>query len=109
MGGGVKDASVPDNEHHMDERWRELRVGQRVRFVQMPGPEFRITDPETLAVYRALVDAAAVVAVEEIDDYGKPWTEPFDIEEDGRVHVTSGIGHTLALDDDSWELAEGEL
>lgn len=90
----------------MDRNWERLRVGQRVRFVRMPGPEYLYTDVEMLAVYRALVDARAVLAVEEIDDYGKPWTEPFDIEEDGRVHCTSGIGHRLALDDDSWELVE---
>lgn len=65
-------------------------------------PGYRV-DPDTVAVYQSLVDADAVLAIDSVDEYGHPWTEPFEIGGAGQITVTDGMGHTLALNDDSWE------
>lgn len=94
------------NNSSSSEPWRDLRVGDRVRIVRVPSyfsTPSNYYDEETLAVYRSLVAAGAVLTIAEIDEFGHPWTEPFDIADDGRITTESGIGHTLALNDDSWE------
>ena len=58
-------------------------------------------------MYRALVAAGTVLAIEQIDSSGNPWTGSFEIDADGQVTTGTGTGHSLALNDDSWERAEG--
>jgi hypothetical protein len=84
----------------MTELWQDLKIGDRVRFVRLPEG---ITDKETRAVYEALIAAGAVLLIDEVDDFGHPWTEPFEIDATGTITTGSGIGHALALNDESWE------
>ncbi len=85
----------------MTELWRTLQIGDRVRFLRLPEG---VTNEETCAVYEALIATGAILAVEEIDNFGHPWTESFEIDATGTITTGSGIGHTLALNDESWEI-----
>lgn len=87
----------------MTELWQTLKVGDRVRCVSLP--EDQLPD-ETAEVFAILVRTGAVLAVEDIDEFGHPWTERFDIDEAGQVTFDSGIGHTLAIIDETWERVE---
>jgi hypothetical protein len=80
-----------------------LKIGDKVRCVSLP--EGWMHD-ETRVVYEALIHTGVVLIVDQMDAFGHPWTEPFDVREDGQVTTESGIGHTLALNDESWELVE---
>ena len=84
----------------MTELWQSLQIGDRVRFFRLP--EGWMHD-ETRAAYELLIATGAVLAVEEIDNFGHPWTESFEIAVTGTITTGSGIGHTLALNDESWE------
>jgi hypothetical protein len=58
------------------ELWRTLKVGDRIRLVEMP-PEFLqegyIILPETVRVYRKLLARGRHLRIREIDEYGHPW------------------------------------
>lgn len=87
----------------MTELWQTLKIGDRVRSVSMP--EDLLPD-ETAEVFAILVRTGAVLAVDQIDEFGHPWTERFDIDEAGQVTCDLGIGHTVAIIDEAWELVE---
>ena len=84
----------------MSEPWRNLQIGDRVRFVRLREGWMH---EETRVVYEALIATGIVLTVEEIDNFGHPWTESFEIAVTGTITTGSGIGHTLALNDESWE------
>ncbi|WP_395089530.1 hypothetical protein [Armatimonas sp.] len=84
----------------MTELWSALKIGDKVRFIRLP--EGWMHD-ETRVVYEALIATGAVLAVDQVDEFGHPWTEPFDVNVAGQVTCDSGIGHTLAIIDDTWE------
>lgn len=58
------------------ELWQELKVGDRIRLVEMP-PEFAqpnyLLHPETRLVYRKLLARRRPLRVCEIDENGYPW------------------------------------
>lgn len=89
----------------MNEPWRDLRVGDAVRIVRLPGefdrPGYRV-HPSTRRLYERLIAGGKTFRIREIDQWGYP-----------RIHVRQrckdgSVGHhTLALCDDSWERAPG--
>lgn len=81
----------------MNEAWRELQVGDRVRIVRLPTELTLYPDEELEAVYQALIDVGTVLIIEQIDEYGKPWVG-WDEGEGKEWHR-----QWLALNDDSWE------
>jgi hypothetical protein len=85
----------------MDEAWRDLRVGDRVRIVRLPGqtiPGYYLHE-ETRQLYEHLIAEGTVLTVYEIDGDGLPWIEyPFK-DEEGETGY-----HFLAINEDSWEL-----
>jgi len=89
-----------------NESWRNLRIGDRVRIVRLPSdslnPELHF-DEETRAVFLQLIAANAILTIRDLDEFGHPWTCSFNFDPDGTVNDGDGIGHSLALNDDSWE------
>jgi hypothetical protein len=88
------------------EAWRKLKVGDRVRIVRIPSffsdPNCHVPDAqEVLGLYHTLIDLGIVLEIDEIDELGHPWISYDLTNDDGE-----GDCHGLALDDDSWELAE---
>ncbi|MES2464814.1 MAG: hypothetical protein V4671_29980 [Armatimonadota bacterium] len=78
---------------------------------------------ETIALYRILVEERAILTIDNIDEYGKPWTAYFYVVENNNGqghHILTAAGdaieataesytcHTIATDDDSWEKVEAE-
>src|SRR4051794_3607054 len=84
----------------MSESWRDLRVGDRIRFVRMPtefdGPGYHV-HPETRAVYRRLIERRRPVRVYEVDEWGAPWIRCRFKREDA-----SWEHHFLAVNHDGW-------
>jgi hypothetical protein len=79
--------------------WQALRVGDRIRFVQMP-TEFARTDslhPETRAVYQQLIDRRRSVRVHQIDEFDMPWIHCRLRSADGGVEW-----HYLLINHDGW-------
>jgi hypothetical protein len=85
---------------NMDESWRELRIGDRIRLVAMPN-EFAqagyFLHPSTRRVYERLIARNRPVRVYRIDDWGLPWIECKFRERDGRWAC-----HSLAFNHDGW-------
>lgn len=106
----------------MNEPWKSLRAGDRVRIVRMPdwssAPGHSLLQ-ETIALYRLLVRKRAVLTIDNIDEYEKPWTTYFYVAENSSgngyqiLPMPDDTGdteeradreyHTLAMDDDCWE------
>lgn len=76
---------------------------------------------DTIALYRVLVEERAILTIDNIDEYGKPWTAYFSVtaESNGSGHQILPMPddtdqeadkeyHTLAMDDDCWERVETE-
>jgi hypothetical protein len=84
----------------MDEAWRELRVGDRVRIIRMPwdadAPGYFFA-PETRRLYRKLIARNRPSRVFQIDEYGLPWISCRFRRKNGTWEV-----HWLAINDDSW-------
>jgi hypothetical protein len=84
----------------MGEDWRDLRVGERIRIVQMPlgavtpGCTFF---PETRRLYKRLIARGRSLRVFQIDEYGLPWIQC-------RIRLRNGKWehHWLAVNDNSW-------
>jgi hypothetical protein len=59
------------------ELWRRLRVGDRIRLVEIPLNflDWNSLHPETKQAYRYLVKRRSPVTVYEIDEYGMPWVK----------------------------------
>jgi hypothetical protein len=58
----------------MNELWRRLRVGDRVRVTAWPAEmsEDRV-HPDTTAAYRWLIETGTVLTITEIDEWGLPF------------------------------------
>ena len=64
----------------MDEFWRSLRIGDRVRLAHVPveftsAPDTYRLHGETLELYQHLVAESAILTVSEIDDWNVPWID----------------------------------
>ena len=83
----------------MDELWRTLRIGDRVRIAHTPlkfasAPEPYRLDPETEELYRHLATEAAVLTVTETDDWGVPWIDYLWVRSNGtEEHHSLGLNH----------------
>ena len=60
----------------MDDSWRELCVGDRIRLVAMPS-EFAepgyLLHPSTRRAYERLIERRRPVRISHLDDWGLPW------------------------------------
>lgn len=84
----------------MGEPWRDLRVGDSVRRVAMPGefaaPGFQLF-PCTRRVYERLIARRRPVRVCEIDGWGLPWIHCRFRKKSGKWEY-----HWLAFNHDGW-------
>lgn len=60
----------------MDELWRSLRIGDRVRVIAWP-PELHTLHPETEEVYRWLIETGSVLTIRRMDHLGLPEGEVY--------------------------------
>jgi hypothetical protein len=84
----------------MEGDWRELRPGDRVRFVAMPtdfGEHAERLHPDTRNAYRYLVNRRRPVEVIGVDDLNLPWIRFQCRDENGRMEY-----HDLAINHDGW-------
>ena len=87
----------------MNDDWRRLRVGDRIRFVSMPTEFSRpgyFVHPETLRVYRRLIERRRPVRVAFLDDWDDskaPWIRCQFRRKDGRIEY-----HSLMINHDGW-------
>lgn len=84
----------------IDERWRELRVGDRIRIVRLPGqkvPGYYLP-PMSRRVYKRLIARRRSVRISSIDEWGVPWFWCRFRQKNG-----SWDHHALGVNDDSWE------
>jgi hypothetical protein len=92
----------------MPERWRQLRVGDRVRLLCVPESDLRQRERElrdgvetpgwTADTLERILAADPVVTITEVDEYGAPWFEYELAAADG----TAEYHHISIRDDDSW-------
>lgn len=87
----------------MDDLWRNLRVGDRVRIVHVPlefasAPETYCLHDETRELYERLIIKAAILIVTEIDDWDVPWIDYTWVRSDGVEEF-----HSLGLNHDGLE------
>lgn len=79
--------------------WKTLRVGDRIRFLDMPSefskPGYHVAQ-ETKTVYQKIIESRRTVRVFQIDEHGAPWVSRGFRERDG-MHR-----HTLRIDHDGW-------
>lgn len=86
----------------MNESWKDLRIGDQIQIVRMPS-EF--SDPaifvqkETADFYQLLIDRKEILTVEQFCHDGFPW-----ISYDEKLCNGEVTNHSLAVNDDSWEL-----
>ena len=84
----------------MLKRCRQLRIGDEVRFVQMPSdaewPEVRFA-PETKRLYKRLIARRRPSRIAEFDEWRIPWIHYRFRGRNGRWEY-----HSLAVNDDSW-------
>jgi hypothetical protein len=84
----------------MDESWRHLRVGDRIRIVRMPsdatthGYTFL---RDTRRLYQMLIARRRPLRIHEVDEWGLPW-----IRCRFRLRNGSWEHHCLVVNDDSW-------
>jgi hypothetical protein len=92
----------------MPERWRQLRVGDRVRLLRVPESDLRQRERElrdgvempgwTADTLERILATDPVVTIFEIAEYGAPWFEYELAAADGSIEY-----HSLAItEDDSW-------
>jgi hypothetical protein len=88
-------------ERKMDEPWRELRVGDRIRIVRMPSDsalEGYVLPRDTRRLYRLLIARRKPLRIYEIDErWQLPWVKCKFRTKSGRWEY-----HFLAVNDDSW-------
>jgi hypothetical protein len=86
----------------MNEAWRNLRVGDQVRIIQLPSefqlPGYKLST-ETRILYEHLISVKAILTVELIDEHRLPWVA-YQWHKDGEIEY-----HSLAVDDNSWEFS----
>jgi hypothetical protein len=84
----------------MNEAWRNLRVGDRIRMVRLPSawqqPGYQVPRC-TRRLYRRLIERRRPVRVYRIDEGGLPWIRCRFRQADGAWEH-----HFLAVNDDSW-------
>ncbi len=84
----------------MEEPWRSLRVGDRIRIIRMPSG---VDEPgytfhrDTRSLYKRLIARGRSLRICEIDAWGLPWIRCKFHRKDGRWEY-----HSLAVNDDSW-------
>jgi hypothetical protein len=98
----------------MAERWRQLRVGDRVRLLRVPAADLRQREQElrdgaemaglTADTLERIIAIDPLVTISEVDKYGAPWF---------RYELTAADGtiehHELAItEDESWEPLDEE-
>ena len=81
--------------------WKDLRAGDRIRIVRIPSlfsaPHYQNGDwDETLALYEHLIATEETLAIDQIDEDGRPWVE----------YQWGDTSSSLAVDDDSWETVD---
>jgi hypothetical protein len=87
----------------MNDDWRNLRVGDRIRFVNMPTEFSRpgyFVHRDTLRVYRRLIERRRPVRVAWLEDCGEwtaPWIRCQFRRMDGRIEY-----HSLMINHDGW-------
>ncbi|MGC4044667.1 MAG: hypothetical protein QM758_12805 [Armatimonas sp.] len=84
----------------VNENWKNLKVGDLVKIVRLPSDyneELDNYDRELIGLYSTLMERGQFLAIDHIDEYGKPWVD-FTIEDGKKIAY-----HSLALNDDSWE------
>jgi hypothetical protein len=96
----------------MSERWRELRVGDRVRLLCVPEADLLQRERElrdgaemaglTADTLERIIAIDPVVMIDDVDEFGMPWFHCELVAADGVIEY-HGLGIT---DDDSWELLE---
>jgi uncharacterized protein YqiB (DUF1249 family) len=85
----------------MQKSWRDLRVGDKIRFLAIPQVPMH---EETVKLYQRMIAESAVVEVCEIEEYGRPAIIYPYINEEGQEGE-----HWLALEEyDIWELVNNE-
>ena len=86
----------------MHEPWRNLRIGDRIRITHILSeylkPNYTFPD-ETRELYEHLIERRQILTIDEICDHNLPWVSYEQTMDDGEV-----VYHSLAVDDDSWEL-----
>lgn len=64
-------------------------------------PDFTLqnyeTFPETVAVYRSLIETGQILTINEIDEWHQPWANCFEV-----TDPTQRGLHCLKVSDDSW-------
>lgn len=81
--------------------WRDLKVGDRIRIVEVPGkgiPGYTI-HPDTVRAYKLLIRRRRSVRICRIDEYGSPWYECRFRRRNGRLEYHSFI---VASADNNW-------
>ena len=90
----------------MNEAWRNLCVGHRIRITHIP-PEFLRPNytfhEDTKRLYEHLIASRRILTVGWIDEHETPWVEYEWKTEDGEIEY-----HCLAIDDNSWELVSDD-
>jgi hypothetical protein len=91
---------VHSESARMNESWRDLRVGDRIRIIRLPTEwnqrGYRVP-PCTRRLYTRLIQRRRPVRVYKIDDWGLPWIACRFRRKNG-----SWDHHFLAVNDDSW-------
>jgi hypothetical protein len=84
----------------VNELWRQLRVGDRIRIVRMPSEwalDGYVLPPDTRRLYRLLIARKRPLRIYDIDESGLPWVKCQFRTRNGRWEY-----HYLAVNDDSW-------
>jgi hypothetical protein len=80
------------------EKWQELRVGDRIRFLAMPTGFSRANcHEETLEAYRTLIARRRSARVYRLDEWKMPWIQFRVRRPDGRWEH-----HLLLINHDGW-------
>lgn len=86
----------------MNEEWKDLKVGDRIRIVRMPSgvdePEYTF-HRDTRKLYTRLIARGYAQRISKICEWCLPWIECRFQLPDGRWEY-----HSLAVNDDSWVL-----
>jgi hypothetical protein len=85
----------------MEGRWQSLRIGDRVRYIRIPGqsvPGYYMHE-DTRRLFERLIEERVVITIASIDDFGTPWARCFVDEADASFEELAIVDA-----DDTWEL-----